>query len=208
MYELALPRVLNAYGISYQRIFDFQKGYRNEIWPVLTDSDQMLNVTFYKREPGIRQRIAQADKVSEYLAQNGMPTRQRFDKRTLTLKSGAFVTNIGVYNYLPGHTIPWESYTMDKIKMLGATMSNMHSLLSVMTETSLPSVYDEYVVIIGRMYEYFSTPKVNDAILRKLNIHIKADKFDTYIKLLELCKSKSGQQPIHCIKLLINININ
>ncbi len=197
MYESALPRVLKIYGIEYQRIFDFQKGYRNEIWPVLTSDNRMLNITFYKREAGIVNRIARADKVSAFVAGHGLPARQRFDSRTLTLKSENITTYIGVYDYLPGQTIPWESYTMEKIKTLGATMSNMHYILSVSPLVILPSVYDEYIEIVGRMKRYFSQSTVADAIAQKLNLKVSSDRFDDYINMLESYKTKSGQQPLH-----------
>lgn len=197
MYELALPRVLILYGIKYQRIFDFQKGYRNEIWPVLTTDGQMLNVTFFKRESGIVQRMTQADKVSEYLALCGMPARRRFDKRTLTLKSGTSTTNIGIYNYLPGRTIPWEAYTMVHIKTLGMTMSNMHAILADMPQIDLPSVYDEYLAIIDRMNKYFLNPEVVSAVFQKLNVQIKTDILNNFVQLLNCYKSKPGQQPLH-----------
>ena len=197
MYESALPRVLKFYGIEYQRIFDFQKGYRNEIWPVLTSDNRMLNVTFYKREAAIVNRIARADKVSAFVADQGLPARQRFDNRTLTLKNENITTYIGVYDYLPGQTIPWESYTMEKIKTLGATMSNMHFILSAGPLVALPSVYDEYIEIVGRMKQYFLQLTVADAVARKLNLIVSLDRFDDYINLLELYKTKSGQQPLH-----------
>ncbi len=197
MYESALPRVLKFYGIEYQRIFDFQKGYRNEIWPVLTSDNRMLNVTFYKREAEIVNRIARADKVSAFVAGHGLPARQRFDNRTLMLKSENITTYIGVYDYLPGQTIPWESYTMEKIKTLGATMSNMHFILSAGPLVALPSVYDEYIEIVGRMKQYFLQLTVADAVARKLNLIVSLDRFDDYINLLELYKTKSGQQPLH-----------
>ncbi len=197
MYKSALPRVLKFYGVEYQRIFDFQKGYRNEIWPVLTSDNQMLNVTFYKREAGIVNRIARADKVSAFVADQGLPARQRFDNRTLTLKNENITTYIGVYDYLPGQTIPWESYTMEKIKTLGATMSNMHFILSAGPLVALPSVYDDYIEIVGRMKQYFLQPTVADAIAQKLNLKVSSDRFDNYINLLELYKTKSGQQPLH-----------
>lgn len=197
MYEFALPKVMDMYGIKYQRIFDYQKGYRNEIWPILTADNQMINVTFYKREAGILNRINHADAVSLYLSKLGMPTRQRFDPRILTLKNGNTTTSIGVYEYLPGKTIPWEAYTMAHIKLLGMTMSNMHAYLSDMDMTSFPSVYDEYLNIIKRMKTYFSKPDVAEAIDRKLHIKVDIKKLDNYTKLLQKYKTLSGQQVLH-----------
>ncbi|MEI7539541.1 MAG: phosphotransferase, partial [Candidatus Saccharibacteria bacterium] len=197
MYEFAVPKVLAAYGVKYNRVFDPQKGYRNEIWPVMTDDGRMLNVTFYKREAGIIDKIRCANLASEYLAAHGLPTRRRFDDRTLALKTRFGVTNINIYNYLPGATIPWEAYTMSHIKNLGMVMSNMHAYLSYMSTDGFSSVYDEYIQIIERMKCYFSDPAVLKAISLKLNLGIEAKLLDKYLKLLEKCKSEPGQQVLH-----------
>lgn len=197
MYEFAVPKVLAAYGVKYSRVFDPQKGYRNEIWPVMADDGQMLNVTFYKRETGIINKIRCANLASEYLATCGLPTRQRFDNRTLVLKTSFGVTNINVYNYLPGTTIPWEAYTMAHIKNLGMVMSNMHAYLCNMPADGFSSVYDEYIQIIERMKCYFSGSAVQKAINQKLKLEIKVKLLDEYLKLLEKYKSEPGQQVLH-----------
>jgi len=197
MYKSVLPRVLDAYDIKYRRIFDCQKGYRNEIWPILTTGDEMINVTFYKREAGITGRIKNADVVSEFLSLSGLPVRKRIDNRTLVLKSKNQTTNIGVYNYLPGNTIPWEAYTMEHIKTLGGTMSDMHDFLSKMSIASLSSVYDEYLAIIGRMESYFGRTNIQDAIGNKLNLRIDLNRFEEYRTLLSEYIVKPNQQPLH-----------
>lgn len=197
MYESVLPKVLSTYGIGYLRVYDCQKGYRNEIWPVLASDGRMLNVTFFKRESGITDRIRCADAVSEYLAANGMPTRKRADSRILTLKNSAVTINIAVYNYLPGSTIPWEAYTMSHIKLLGMTMSNMHSLLSEMQANNLPSVYDEYCLIIERMKIYFAKLAIQNAIEQKLGFQIDIKRLDQYELLLKNHKGVPNQQALH-----------
>jgi Ser/Thr protein kinase RdoA (MazF antagonist) len=197
MYEFALSKVLDSYGVKYQRIFESQKGYRNEIWPVLLSDGRILNVTFFKREPGIVDRMRHADLASEYLASFGMPTRQRLDPRILRLKSGNQITNIGLYNYLPGETIPWESYTMERIKNLGATMSDMHAHLSLMPHADFPSVYDEYLQIIMRMKRYFSRPEVIEAISQKLKLTVNITYLDRFSKLLKNMRVLPNQQVLH-----------
>lgn len=197
MYSSILSDVLEKYGIKYQQIFDHQKGYRNEIWPVLTTDNQMINVTFYKRESGIVDRIKRADTATEYLATAGMPTRRRFDERILTLKNNNSVTYVGVYEYLLGDTIPWEAYTMEHIKTLGGTMSDMHSLLSGMHVADFPSVYEEYLMIIDRMKTYFLDIKVRDAISNKLGLVIDIKKLDKYAELLNQYTMLPGQQVLH-----------
>ena len=197
MYEFALPKVLKQYGVDYCQIFPSQKGYRNEIWPVLTSDGRMLNVTFYKREPGIVERIHRADAVSEYLAKQGMPARVRADQRILSLKNENSTTYINLYEYLPGNTIPWEAYTMKRIKLLGSTMSNMHANLSAMPYCNFPSVYDEYLQIIDRMTRYFSKNEVENAIAEKLKIKINLKCLAAYAELLKKNQETSNQQVLH-----------
>lgn len=197
MYKSALPRVLDMYGIKYRHIFDCQKGYRNEIWPILTDSDEMINVTFYKREIGIVERIKNADAVSDFLSLSGLPVRKRIDNRTLMLKNGNLTTNIGVYNYLSGATIPWEAYTMEHIKTLGGTMSDMHAFLSQMPSNNLPSVYDEYLSIIKRMKRYFDKAEIQYAIKNKLDLQINLERLERYKELLQKYNEMPNQQSLH-----------
>ncbi|MDK2899446.1 MAG: hypothetical protein PWQ10_633 [Patescibacteria group bacterium] len=197
MYEFVLPKILNAYGINYLRIYDCQKGYRNEIWPVLTSDNQIINVTFFKREVGIVDRIRRADDVSEYLWQNKMAVRRRIYPQIIRLKSKKQVIYAAVYNYLPGKTIPWEAYTMEHIKNLGAKMSDIHYILANKEFVNLPSVYDEYLSIVSRMIIYFEDKNVKRAISDKLKLKVDVDSLKSYIKLLENMKLLPNQQALH-----------
>jgi Ser/Thr protein kinase RdoA (MazF antagonist) len=196
MYEPILKEVLGAYGIRPRKVHAYQKGYRNEIWPVELDDGSFVNLTFFKREDGIVERVRRTDAVSEYLASHGMPTRRRVDQRILQLKSSGSVTLAGVYTYLPGHTIPWEAYTMNHLKLLGKAMSDMHAMLAGMPNANLPSVYDEYMTILQRMRRYFATSQVNSAMRSKLNVTVKPSAFDDSLALLE-GPHPDPQQPLH-----------
>lgn len=196
-YEVAIKKVLEMYGISYGRIYDPQKGYRNEIWPVQTASGQMINVTFHKREAGSLERMQRADTVSTYLAEAGFPTRRRIDARTLQLQTASGPTQIAVYTYLPGATIPWEAYTMTHLKLLGKSMSDMHTSLGALKLSDLPSVYDEYQSIIQRMKLYFSQPTVAEAMKLKLFVQVEVEVLQAFSKLLEQYKSLPSKQPLH-----------
>lgn len=196
MYQGVLEKVLMKYDIGFVDIFHHQKGYRNEIWPIEIDDGQMINVTFFKREPGSLERILRADAVSEYLASKGMPTRRRFDKRTMQLKGSRGETNVAVYTYLPGDTIPWEAYTMKHMKQLGQTMSDMHAHLADMSMNDIPSVYDEYLAVIDRMQVYFTKPQVVEAVGQKLDMQLEI-RFDLYRRLLEQCDTLLSHQVLH-----------
>lgn len=197
MHGRILSRVLKQYGIKSVRIFEPQKGYRNEIWPIVTGNGDLINVTFFKREPDSLQRIHHADSVSEYLAKHGLPTRLRYDKRILQLHGKRGITNVGIYTYLPGETIPWEAYTMKHIKLLGRTMSDMHALLSKdIAVDNLPSVYEEYLAVIERMRRYFGHDDIVGALKEKLGLEVITT-FDIYEQLLHDCDSQLSKQPLH-----------
>lgn len=197
MYEPILEKVLAAYDIRPRKVHAFQKGYRNEIWPVELPDGSFLNLTFFKREDGIAQRVRRTDVVSEYLAERGMPTRQRADRRILQLKFGNEAVLAGVYTYLPGATIPWEAYTMNHIKLLGKAMSDMHALLADMPSTDMPSVYDEYSAILRRMSRYFADPQVAAAMRQKLGLELDAAQLESADDLLRRESERPGGQVLH-----------
>lgn len=197
MYKFAIEKVLVAYGIRYRQILEPEKGYRNEIWPVVTEDGCTINVTFFKREPDIVDRIRRADAVSEFLSASALTTRKRIDHRILSFRVGDQLAYIGVYTYLPGKTIPWEAYTMKHIKTLGATMSGMHTLLSDMPSIELPSVYSEYQEILARMNKYFVRSGVKSSMNKKLGLTIVGHRFELYSGLLQKYKTIPGQQPLH-----------
>lgn len=197
MYEVFLEKVLAAYGIQPRQIHAYQKGYRNEIWPVELRDGTLISLCFFKREDGILERVRRTDAVSEYLAERGMPTRRRFDRRILQLKSGKAAVLAGTYTYLPGATIPWEAYTMNHIKLLGKAMSDMHALLADMSRAALPSVYDEYDAIARRMKRYFDDPRVAEAMRSKLGVVPENHWYDTVSELLQVNRELPGQQVLH-----------
>lgn len=186
-----------AYNIPPAKIHRPQKGYRNEIWPVEMADGSMRSMAFFKREDGIVNRVRRTDAVSEYLAGQGFPARQRVDRRLLQIKTPNAVVYAGVYTYLPGTTIPWEAYTMDHLKLLGKAMSDMHFLLADMPPAGLPSVYEEYDAVLQRMRRYFSDDKVMQAIHQKLGLRLEAGVFAAGASVLKKCRAKTGQQALH-----------
>lgn len=196
MYQTITPKVLKSYGLDSKKVFPAQKGYRNESYKVALKNGQTVNVIFYKQEPAISERIQRANKVSEYLSEQGFPTRITIDPRILRLASGNLTKHIAVYNYLPGQTIPWESYTKEHIKLLGKTMGDMHAALKKMDQKGIPGVVDEYVVIGKRMLEYFADPNVSQALKLKLELVVNQNKLAKLVQLVEATKSLK-QQILH-----------
>lgn len=197
MNQEVVRRALEKYGVRPVAIHAPQKGYRNESFAVDITGEQTLNIIFYKREPGILERIRRANAVSNYLAGQGFPARSTWNKKILQLKAGDYVRYASIYWYLPGHTIPWEGYNQGHIKLLGKTMSDMHAALRHFDGTDLPEVADEYLAIVGRMRSYFADASVQRALADKLLLRIDMSAFEQFEQLLVGCKMLPGKQALH-----------
>jgi Ser/Thr protein kinase RdoA (MazF antagonist) len=149
-----------------------QKGYRNESYAATLADGQKVNLIIYKREPDILTKIQNANCVSNFLAAQGMPVRHTVNERIVRLGKGTTAKYAALYNYLPGQTIPWEAYTMEHIKQLGAAMSNMHAALQGLPQNGLSFVIDECRALLKRMDKYFADDGVHDALADKLGLAI------------------------------------
>lgn len=197
MYSDVVPKALQAYGLDCQKILPAQKGYRNESYPVVLKNGNLANLIFYKREPGILDRIKNANAVSEFVASNGLPARRQLDRRTLALSWDRKVVYIGLYDYLPGSTIPWEAYSQKHIKLLGKIMSDMHAALRSMPVRGLPGVSEEYAAIGARMIQYLSQSNVQKALAKKLNLKVDMFELKKLVGLIDKTKHLPSQQALH-----------
>ncbi len=174
--EALVARILGAYPIDYSSIEAPQKGYRNGSFGVQTNRGK-LNVIVYKTEAGIVERIRNANVVGNFLAEQGLPARRTFSPKILQLRSNTITKYAAIYYYLPGHTIPWEAYTMNRIKALGEMMGKMHSLLRNF-DGELPDASAEFTQLTNRMQRYFSDMHVAEALQKKLGLLPAAPIFD------------------------------
>lgn len=191
-----LQRILTGYGIKNASILAPQKGYRNQSFPIIDDGRQ-LNLILYKSEPGMLERIKRANRVADFVAQSGYPARKTHSKRIAQLKSENLLKYAALYEYLPGHTIPWDGYTQDHIKLLGKTMSDMHAVLLQLPADDLPSVSDEYLDIVHRMRTYFTNGAVQRAMADKVLLRIVPEIFDEMEQLLTGTAILPGKQALH-----------
>jgi Ser/Thr protein kinase RdoA (MazF antagonist) len=190
-----IKRILQQYGQQPVAIKPMQTGYRSEIYPVVLESGNTINLILYKREPGILGHIKNANRLGDYLASCGLPARRTVDQRIIRAGQGEHALYGSLYCYLPGKTIPWEAYTMDHIKQLGGTMSRMHALLAAMSRQDLPSVSNEYSQIVRRMQVYFSEAGVQQALRQKLRL--QSPNLASYLPLLESLAHEPNQQALH-----------
>lgn len=148
-----------------------QKGYRNYTFPI-THDNSLLNLIVYKHEPQMLPRIKNAHYVADFLAKQGYPARRTADPRILQMRGQNVLRYAALYHYLPGKTIPWEAYTMEHIKQLGAMMSDMHLALKSLPQRELLFVIDECRALLGRMEKYFADDGVHDALASKLGLAV------------------------------------
>lgn len=199
MYRLVVPSVLTNYGLDYTSIKDVQKGYRNESYPVELADGTTVNLLFYKREPGILDRIKCADDMAGRLAQAGLPVRTRYDPRVSKLTGLGQTTYACIYNYLPGYTISWEAYTKKHIKLLGMAMSDMHAVWRnrPMSQTMQYDIVIELTALLGRMERYFTNPDVIRAVRDKLDMTIDTTSIAQIRRLIGMFEDSSDRQPLH-----------
>lgn len=189
MEQEVVARILAKYGVTYRAILAPQKGYRNASYKIETTTEP-LNVILYKREPGMQERIARINTLGDFLHPRGVAVRRARDHRILSLSTDEGVQRYAaLYNYLPGATIPWEAYTMERIKNLGKAMGDLHAELADYPG-EVPPIADELLALNNRMMRYFAKREVAGAMAQKLAVRIKKADFT---KLLAFCATQPGQ---------------
>ncbi|HUB93610.1 MAG TPA: phosphotransferase [Verrucomicrobiae bacterium] len=188
-------RILHTYGLFGATPLQVEKGYRNESHAALLPDGHQVNVIIYKAEPGILATLKRANLVGDYLARQGYPARYTYDQRIIRLGMKDKVRYAGIYQYLPGHTIPWDAYTMEHLKQLGGSMGAMHQSLKNAPFILENQVVDEYTAITQRMRTYFSQPEIQRALEAKLHVNVSIPNY--FFALLKGCARLSGQQPLH-----------
>ena len=190
-----IQKIVRHYGYEPLRIGELETGYRNRSYPVELANQQKINLIIYKAEVNIIDLIQRANEIGNFLHWRGLPARYTIDRRVLMLAVASQVRYCSLYAYLPGHTIAWEAYTMDHIKLLGKTMADMHQLLQ---DYALP-LPDQAQILQAQllaMWEYFSEPGVIGALEAKLGLKLK-DVFDAMLDTAARCQALPNQQALH-----------
>lgn len=190
----AIPKILQLYGIAGGEFLAVQKGYRNQSHVIRLPGGELQNIIVYKSEPGITELIQNANAVGDFVAAAGLPARQTVGPRIVQLQAGTHQKYAALYRYLPGHTIPWEAYTKERIKNLGYTMGNMHAVLARFDARPLPDAAQQNTALNQRMHNYFNNAGVRKALRKKLAI---ATIRDDFAGLHEICHNLPNQQALH-----------
>ncbi len=185
--ESTLQRILTLYGRGFVSLERVMSGYRNHSHIVHCQTHETVNVIVYKSEPEIAERVKRINHLSGTISSSGLPVRYPLDSRVLAVSSGARRSAAGLYNYLPGETIPWEAYRRAHIKLLGMAMAGLHRAGDAF-DGDLPLVIDEYQAIISRMRRYFEREDVRGAMAKKLFARLDVALFDRLAIFLEACR--------------------
>lgn len=190
-----LRKALEQYGLPFGSVIAIAKGYRNTSHLIELENSTRINLIVYKSESGIQDRIRRTNQLASIFTATPLPVRTPIDTRLSVFRVNDRFFHISIYNYLPGHTIPWEAYTMKHIKLLGWAIGEFHKRARSFTG-QLPSVSDEYFEHIREMSRYFSDPNVVSAMHRKLGIAPNIP-FDTLAKTVTSLSSLPHQQALH-----------
>lgn len=186
------------YDLPYDHTLAVQKGYRNESYPVRLKDGSYINLIFFKPDADILTRITNADFVSKILSERNIPGRKRIHSNLITLRSASRTTYAGIYNYLPGNTIPWEAYTMEHIKSLGHMLSDMHSSIKdVERPKGMNQAADELDGVFDKMHDYFSDESVQNALKQKLGVLVYLDSIKKLQKIVSCFRQTSHDQILH-----------
>src|SRR6267154_1525417 len=80
-----VTRIVESYSYKPAKLLQPEKGYRNESHPVALEDGRIVNLILYKHEPDILGTIRNANRVSDFLADSGLPARRTVDSRIITL---------------------------------------------------------------------------------------------------------------------------
>jgi Ser/Thr protein kinase RdoA (MazF antagonist) len=191
-----ISRIAEAYGHSVEQVLPPQSGYRNTSYPLVLVGGQLANLIVYKREPLILPRIQLANALGAHLRRHQLPVRYPLDRRITAISTSRGDRYASLYNYLPGHTIPWEAYTRHHIKLMGEALSHMHEALRT-SQAPAPHVADEYGVIFRHMSTYFSDMHVQRAMRQKLGLRLDPAYIAHYQRVLSRSRQFPGQQLLH-----------
>lgn len=178
-----LQKILAHFALQASKILSSEKGYRNQVIPIILKQPQLLRnasgqtwlgqkicLVIYKNEPQILNRIKRANFVSDFLATQNFPSKKTLatpqGQTIFKLKANSQTRYACLYEYLPGQTISWDAYTQKHLKLLGQALAFTHQTLANIgeKEQNWPNALDK----LSKLNQQTNWP---DALaeLRKLN---------------------------------------
>jgi Ser/Thr protein kinase RdoA (MazF antagonist) len=210
--ELSKERIINIlrkyYGFDFSNVLSIEiakidEGYMNNCIIIrLLPQNQRLVIIIYNTnrysEEKSQNRIKNAYMAARVLNRNSIPVR--IPLKTATSPPKDFIeinvtdqktTILGVYNYLPGQTVPWESYTRRHLRAVGLYMRRIHHIWQQEDPNKYPFLpkWTDYIRNDSqKLFKYFK--KNQQYIKKKLDIEIDLD----FIKTL---KKQITNSPLH-----------
>ncbi len=180
------------------KVEEFKQGYMNYTVriEIIKGNDKNLytgvfyNINRYHDQYAFN-FLTEIYEFSKFLYDNKLPTRT-----AVSNKKGELLTWInekrlfGLYNYLEGETIPWESYTRRHLHALGQRLVEFHKLgMSYLQKRQIKYIpsWREYVKVdYKKMRAYFI--ENSETIGMKLNFAIDFDKLNKVYQKISIDK--------------------
>ncbi|MFW5703092.1 MAG: phosphotransferase [Candidatus Dojkabacteria bacterium] len=188
-----LEKIAKGYGIELKRWSFLGKGYRNRNY-LLTDlAGKKYNLIIYKPEKDILPKIRAAHIFSQGIDQNvSFEVRKPISKKLFQLGKSYGA----IYSFLEGETIPWESYTMERIKNLGGALAEIHSCKLSEFANKLPSANLLQREELAKMTNYFVSSDVRKAMKKKLAVELNLERLRGFSSLIDGLESLDSY-PLH-----------
>ncbi len=199
-------KILKAFDLNAKisKVYPQEKGYRSTILPLKLKPGKKLALVFFKQEPEILHRIKRSNQATSYLAELDWPVRVPISNKKNQTILKVSVTGRSryccLYNYLPGSTISWESYTQKHLKLLGQVLGYLHHDLNSFTQND--DFFENQEILnlenlLKKMSKYFIDENVVKALNSKLKLNPNQHTFKYFQKLLKELKKIKQQQVLH-----------
>lgn len=196
MHDEQIAEILKRFGLRDYAVSPPQKGYRNTSYKVVSNAG-IANLIIFKREAQALATIRRADKFSHFLHEQGMPVRFRKHPPLLQIYGGTVPQYAGLYNYLPGATIPWEAYTKKHLKALGRSLAQLHQLARVYDADDRVYVHQTMSTLIDTIERYCNQAGVRSAAKQKLGVVVEPKVYDRFRRLAAALGESTQQQWLH-----------
>ncbi len=189
-------RILRMYGFMDFVVSEPQSGYRNQSFRVDVDGS-IFNLMVFKGDGDTVKRINDVDAFSGYLADHGLPIRQRVRSELVRVRSDRSERFAGLYTYLPGETISWDAYTKEHIKELGSMLGQLHEASRSYDAAQLPEIESQLASLNARMIDYFTDSGVASALSRELQLRFMPEGLPAFTKIFDTTRRSAVRHALH-----------
>ncbi|MBD3329774.1 phosphotransferase [Candidatus Dojkabacteria bacterium] len=186
-------------------IEELEQGYMNLVFRIGSEKTSYICIIYNRNrynDSKAQRYLSKSYQAAEFLSQNKIPVRTAYKNRNGGLISRADFGDgkqrlFGLYKFLSGSTIPWESYTRRHLRSLGRTLNQIHRTWAEYENATGDFVkWNEYIEKDSKsMLEYFNR---NEKFIKiKLGVKLDFSAYDLLIKSIQTT-FQTGFQLIHC----------